>query len=109
MNEHPKMPSHLTQKHKVSTERVYNLIQKIPLKIQLNSLLFMITNKKIHLFDDTLPHQSTYVMTTQKLKDKIQLNYNRSCDMLKIQKKYHAENMLSNSLLNKVSLFFLKR
>lgn len=66
----------------------------------------MVTNKKIHLFDDTLPHQSTYVMTTQKLKDKIQLNYNRPCDMLKIQKKYHAENMLSNSLLNRVSLFF---
>lgn len=66
----------------------------------------MATNKKIHLFDDTLPHQSTYVMTTQKLKDKIQLNYNRSCDMLKSQKKYHAENMLSESLLNRVSLFF---
>lgn len=73
------------------------LDSKNPPKIQLNALISVATNKKIH-FADIPPHQSTYAMKTQKIKDKIQLNYNRSCDMLESQKEQHAENMLSNFL-----------
>lgn len=47
----------------------------------------MATNKKIHLFVYTLPHQSTYAMKTQKIKDKKQLNYNTICDMLESKEK----------------------
>lgn len=39
--------------------------KKIP-KVQLSTLIFVATNKKIHLFANTPPHQSTHVMKTQK-------------------------------------------
>lgn len=60
---------------------------KTPPKIQLNPLIFVATNKKIHLFFYTPPHQSTYAMKTQKIKDKNQLNYNTSRDMLESKEK----------------------
>ena len=109
MKEHFKISSYLMQKHEASAELNVScmwtagaeLDSKNPPKIQLNTLIFVATKKKIHLLADTPPHQSTYAMKTQKIKDKIQLNCNRTCDMLESQKKHHAENMLSSSLWNK--------
>lgn len=37
----------------------------------------------------------------KKIKDKLQLNYNRSCDMLESQKKHHALNMLSKKKMSR--------